>query len=599
MGSSFRADETILSWTSPSSISICIEMMAIRFTLEKAITFIHHSFVMMSTDNTTVFSYMNRQGGTHSPNLHVCIEVCKNLNWCHEHDIVVRVRHISGKFNILTDSLSRLDKPIKTECALDQTIANSIFQMLNYPNVDLFATQFNRKLPLYVSRVPDSHVLAVGALLMNWNLLHAYAFPPTNLISSILVKIIQSQCRIVLIAPFWPQRPWFSELLQLLVSAPIRLPLFPRLLTQSKGKFLHQNLPLLDLHTWELSNNPSEIKSFRKTLQTVSKSRRKSTQKVYDAKWVVYSNWGHRRKVDSAPITVIVDFLIYLFSEKKYQISTIKGLLNLNLVTESDLIQLSELIRSFELQRPVQRSLAHKWDLSWVLTGLQKAPFEPLHKASKLHFTIKTAFLLALATAKRCSQIHTLAMDANHLRFNQSDGSVSLIVQTDFLAKNQLPCIRPDPIVIPNLARLCKRDQLDRFLCPIIALKFYLKMTSSYRQNRTRLFLLIKSNQAISKALVSRWIAYTIKLACWKLTNRGISFLKIKAHKVTALSSWAFFDKVPLNKILKAAVWRHSSTFIKFYLRDMSQQAENIQRLDPVVVTQKVVGGQQDNAFDA
>ena len=90
---------------------------------------------------------------------------------------------------------------------------------------------------------------------------------------------------------------------------------------------------------------------------------------------------------------------------------------------------LSELIRSFELQCPVQRSPAPKWDLSWVLVCLQKAPYEPLHNASKLHVTIKTAFLLALATAKRCSEIHALAMDANHLRFNQSDGLVSLIVQ--------------------------------------------------------------------------------------------------------------------------------------------------------------------------
>ena len=80
---------------------------------------------------------------------------------------------------------------------------------------------------------------------------------------------------------------------------------------------------------------------------------------------------------------------------------------------------LSELIRSFELQCPVQRSLTPKWDLSWVLVWLQKASYEPLHKASKLHVTIKTAFLLALVTAKRCSEIHALAIDANHLRFNQ------------------------------------------------------------------------------------------------------------------------------------------------------------------------------------
>ena len=190
---------------------------------------------------------------------------------------------------------------------------------------------------------------------------------------------------------------------------------------------------------------------------------------------------------------------------------------------------------------------------SWILVCLQKAPYEALDKASKRQVTIKTTFLPTLATAKRCSEIHALAMDANHLSFNQSDGSVSLIVQIGFLPKNQLLSTCPDPIVIPSLARTCKREHLDRLLCPIRALKFYLKMTSSYRQNRTRLFLPIKSNHD-----VLRWVAYKIKLAYRKLTRREISFRNIKAHKVRALSfSWAFFDNVLLNDILKAAVWNH------------------------------------------
>ena len=158
-------------------------------------------------------------------------------------------------------------------------------------------------------------------------------------------------------------------------------------------------------------------------------------------------------------------------------------------------------------------------------------------------------------------------MDANHLRFNQSDGSRPLIIQTGFLAKNQLPSICLDPIVIPSLAGTYKREQLDRLLCPIRALKFYLKMTSSYRQIRTRLFLPIEGNQDISKASGSRWTSYTIELAYRKLPRRDISLLKIKTHGVRALpSSWAFFDKVPLNEILKAAVWNQFSTFAKFYL---------------------------------
>ena len=85
-------------------------------------------------------------------------------------------------------------------------------------------------------------------------------------------------------------------------------------------------------------------------------------------------------------------------------------------------------------------------------------------------------------------------MDANHLRFNQSDGSVLLIVRTEFMAKNQLPSICSYPIVIPNLAQTCKREHSDRLICPIRALKFYLRMTSSYRQNITRLFLPVKGN---------------------------------------------------------------------------------------------------------
>ena len=52
--------------------------------------------------------------------------------------------------------------------------------MLNYPNVDLFATRFNQKLPLYVSPVPDNH----DALSVDWNCFHAYAFPPTILCTS-------------------------------------------------------------------------------------------------------------------------------------------------------------------------------------------------------------------------------------------------------------------------------------------------------------------------------------------------------------------------------------------------------------------------------
>ena len=174
----------------------------------------------------------------------------------------------------------------------------------NSPMLICLPTRFNHKHPLYVSPVPDSHALAVDALSMNWNYLHAYAFPSRIMISSILEKIRQYQCKIVLIALFWPQRQWFSELLQLLVLVPIRLPLFPRLLTKSKGKFLHQNLPVLGLHACELSNTQPEIKSFRKTLQIFSQNQeenllRKSTMQNWSSSLI---GVVERRLIRSQPL---------------------------------------------------------------------------------------------------------------------------------------------------------------------------------------------------------------------------------------------------------------------------------------------------------
>ena len=145
---------------------------------------------MISTNNTTVVSYINKQGGTHSPNL--CVEVWKILQWCLKHHIVVRIRHIPGKSNVLPDKLSRIDKIVKTEWALDQSIANSVFQMFIYPNLDLFAIHFNHKLPLYVSSVLDNQSFTIDAFSMNRTNVHAYAFPPTILIPSVLNKIHQS-----------------------------------------------------------------------------------------------------------------------------------------------------------------------------------------------------------------------------------------------------------------------------------------------------------------------------------------------------------------------------------------------------------------------
>ena len=75
MGSSFRADNTVLSWSlDRKPVTAPYQYVRNDGHTISTETFIHHSCIMISTDNTTVVSYINKQGGTHSPNL--CVEVC-------------------------------------------------------------------------------------------------------------------------------------------------------------------------------------------------------------------------------------------------------------------------------------------------------------------------------------------------------------------------------------------------------------------------------------------------------------------------------------------------------------------------------------------
>ena len=172
---------------------------------------------------------------------------------------------------------------------------------------------------------------------------------------------------------------------------------------------------------------------------------------------------------------------------------------------------LSELIKSFQRQRPVDRTLAPKWDLAFVLSHMCKVPFEPLDKASMFFLSIKTAFLLTMATAGRISEVHAFSIDADHFRFSKIDGSLILRTQAGFHAKNQLPSRAPDSIKIPKLSNFCGNDNFNRMLCPIRAVKIYLNRTKLVRKIRTRLFIPVIGDKDINKCSISRWVKFAIK----------------------------------------------------------------------------------------
>ena len=334
----------------------------------------------------------------------------------------------------------------------------------------------------------------------------------------------------------------------------------------------------------------------------VSKARRDSTVKVYDAKWQIFRDWADQLKIDPIQATpqIVADFLTFLFSVKKCQVSTIKGYRStisntLKYKTGYDFEShpvLSELIKSFAKQRPVDRSLAPKWDLAFVLSHMCKAPFEPLVKASLFHLSVKRVFLVTLATARRVSEVHAFAIDSDHLGFSNLDGSLILRTQVGFLAKNQLPSRAPDSITIPKLSNFCRKsDNFNRMLCPVRAVKIYLNKTKSLRKHRKRLFIPTQGDQDLAKSTLSRWVKYAIKHAYGSISKNPNRLFKPRAHELRALSaSWAYMNYIPLEEILKSTVWSSSSLFASHYLRDFREQTENLRAMGPIIAAQKVVG---------
>jgi hypothetical protein len=229
-----------------------LEMMAFGLAVAHFSARLENKQLLVATDNTTVLVYINHQGGTRSRSLmdetNILFLLILKLG------ITIRARHIPGRLNVLADKLSRRNQTLPTEWSLHPAVLESIWERWHKPMIDLFATKENNKLSLYVSPVPDEYAFAVDALVIPWDNLSLYAYPPTGLISKVVTKLRASACEMILIAPLWPEKPWYPDLLPLLVEPPVQLPLRSDLLKQPHMPVYHQNPKVLNLHAWRLSN---------------------------------------------------------------------------------------------------------------------------------------------------------------------------------------------------------------------------------------------------------------------------------------------------------------------------------------------------------
>ena len=112
------------------------------------------------------------------------------------------------------------------------------------------------------------------------------------------------------------------------------------------------------------------------------------------------------------PLKQVSDFFMYLHQDIWHP-STIDGCRTAIVDTLgpvghhiSQSSDLHRLLSSFHRNCSKNSGNLPKWNLSVVLNELTKAPFEPMKDTDLKHLIRIAAFLLALPSGKRCSEIH-------------------------------------------------------------------------------------------------------------------------------------------------------------------------------------------------
>ncbi|XP_049341328.1 uncharacterized protein LOC125805033 [Astyanax mexicanus] len=315
-------------------------------------------------------------------------------------------------------------------------------------------------------------------------------------------------------------------------------------------------------------------------IKTIQSARAPSTRSLYGYKWGVFEQWCSDKLETpfQCSVGIILSFLQDLI-DKGRSFSTVKvylaAIASCHVGFEGKTVGQHPLVCRFmkgaRRLLPVSKPLSPSWDLSLVLEALSAAPFEPLDQVDFKILSFKTALLLALASAKRVSEIHAFSVHSSCMQFSQGDTKI---------------CLRPNPVFIPKVIQPCLPLELQAFypppftshnqqrlnaLCPVRALRIYVDKSKSFRKSDQLFVSWAKpyTGRAITKQRLSHWISEAIALA---YTSKGLAVPPgIRAHSTRGIAtSWAVFSGLSIQEVCAAASWSSPHTFTRFYKLDIT-----------------------------
>ena len=211
------------SWTNQEKVKhinvlelLAVKLAILTFTKTLKVTLIH-----LQIDNITALSYLQKMGGTKSPEL---LEISKQIwEYLISRQIMITTEYLPSKLNLVADRESRNIQDT-SDWKLNPQVFQKITKIMGTPDMDLFASRLTYQVPAYMAWRPDPGSKATDAFQQKWEHLFPYAFPPFALINRTLSKVNKDQVRIILVTPTWQTQPWYATLLHMSIRNPILLP---------------------------------------------------------------------------------------------------------------------------------------------------------------------------------------------------------------------------------------------------------------------------------------------------------------------------------------------------------------------------------------
>ncbi len=214
---------------------------------------------------------------------------------------------------------------------------------------------------------------------------------------------------------------------------------------------------------------------------------------------------------------------------------------------------------------PFRSPLVPSWDLSIVLAGFQRGPFEPLNSVELKFLSLKTALLTALTSIKRIGDLQAFSVSKECLGFGPVYSHVVLRPRPGYVPKVPTTPFR-DQVVNLQALPSEEADPALALLCPIRILRIYVDHTRSVRSSE-QLFVCHGGKQkgkAVSKQRLAHWIVEAVTLA---YQSQGEPCpLGVRAHSTRSVaSSHALAHGASLADICRAAGWATPNTIARFY----------------------------------